>query len=158
SRRAGGASRSASTGWSACSTASSAHWTSASRPPRPSTRSSARTPAPRPTPGLSGQAQLEAGPPPELRLEHELASERLRELARDRKPEARSLAGPRPERAEDPLALLRPDARARVRNRDRDCPVHRAKAEVDASAVGSPRECVVEEIGDDLQQPVTVRV
>src|SRR5215203_1108985 len=81
----------------------------------------------------------------------------MRELARDREPQARSVARPRPERTEDPLALDGADARARVRHGDGDRPVVLCEPESDAAAVGRPGEGVVEEVRDDLQQAIAVR-
>src|SRR5262245_64635587 len=56
---------------------------------------------------VRGQMQLEAGAEPWLAVKVDRAAERDRQLARDREPEAGPAAVPRPERAEDPLALLR---------------------------------------------------
>ena len=54
----------------------------------------------------AGQHEHEAAPPPRLALEIDPAAERDRELARDREAEPGAAAVARPERTEDPLALL----------------------------------------------------
>jgi hypothetical protein len=56
------------------------------------------------------QDELEAAAPRRLRLELDAATERGRELVRDRQAEARAGVVARPERPEDALPLLRSDA------------------------------------------------
>src|SRR5439155_13913165 len=94
-------------------------------------------------------------------VELDATAESERELACDREtePGAASVArvGVREERAEDALALLRPDSGAGVADQDRDGAVRRRQTEVDAAAVGRPAERVREQVGDDLQYAVAVR-
>src|SRR5829696_2634297 len=68
-----------------------------------------------------GKNEAEAAAAPNGGVELDPTAERVRELVRDREPEARPAAPvPRPERPEDALGLLRRDARARVGDRDPD--------------------------------------
>src|SRR5690349_1167864 len=64
--------------------------------------------------------QLKAAAEPRRALDLDAPAERKCELARDREAEPGPTAVTRPERPEDPLAFLRPDARTRVGHDDGD--------------------------------------
>src|SRR4029079_14324880 len=81
---------------------------------------------------------------------------RERELPGDREPEPRAAAVARPERPEDAVALVRPDAGARVVDREGHIPVLRRQLDPDPAALRRPAERVREEIGDDLEDAVAV--
>ena len=126
---------------------------------RPDGRRLARRPAAAAGKLRSGhhrQPQVEPAARAELALELDAAAERDRQLAGDRQPEPGAAAVPRPERPEDPLAVGRLDPRSGVRDRDRDGAVRGGERELDPTAVGRPPEGVGEQVGDDLEHPVTV--
>src|SRR3954465_588409 len=114
-----------------------------------------------PRPGWWGgpgrQDELEAAAVPRLGIELDAAAERRRQLVRNREPEAGAGVVPRPERAEDPVALGWRDAGAGVVDGDRHAPVGCAELELDLAAVGRPAKRIREEVRDDLQHAVAVR-
>src|ERR671934_262231 len=89
---------------------------------------------------LARQNELEAAALAGRRPKLDPAAERERELARDREPEPRPAAIPRPERTEDPVALLRRDPRTAVVDGHADRPVRRPQLERDPASVGRPAE------------------
>src|SRR5262249_48566044 len=102
------------------------------------------------------QPQVEPAAGAEFALELDLAAECDSELAGDRQSEPGSTAVPRPEGAEDPLPVGRLDPRTGVRDRDGNRPVVVRERELDPSAVRRPPKGVGEEVGDDLEDPVSV--
>src|SRR5205085_11347867 len=93
---------------------------------------------------------------PRLRVELDVAAQSDGELVRDREAEPGPGVVPRPERTEDPVALLDGHARAIVVDRDGDAAVRGRQLEADAAAVRWPAEGVREQVGDDLEHAVAV--
>src|SRR6266536_4102687 len=106
---------------------------------------------------LGRQHELEPAALARLGFELDPPAQCEGELARDRKPEARPGVVARPERAEDPFALLRRDAGPGVVDRDGDTAVLGGQPELDAYPVRRPAERVREQVRDDLEDAVSVR-
>src|SRR3954447_892627 len=95
---------------------------------------------------LHRQHELEAAAVPGLGRELDPSTVRDRELARDRQAEAGATVIVRPEGPEDPLPLVRRDARAAVLHGDVHAAVLLAQREVDPAAVRRPPERVREQV------------
>src|SRR4029077_15592163 len=122
-----------------CPRTAAGSWTTAAAAARRTQRAGrfaaagARRIGPRRASSIRRQHELERRPRADLRLEVDVPAERLRELVRDREPEARAAAVARPERPEDPLPLSRRDAWSAVHDRHRDVAVLLLEAELDAA-------------------------
>src|SRR5262249_56778086 len=105
---------------------------------------------------VNGEDELDAAALARRRLQFDLATQRRRELAGDRQPEAGALAVARPERPEDPLLLVCCDAGPVVLDGNADRPVLLRERDADPAAVRGPTERVREQVRDHLQDAVAV--